>query len=85
MREGADASDDGFRVEDGSGPVGVGVWVTEQRIYRGGAERVVAAGDDFVEIHEGYVLFFGDGLSPSAVRVGVATDVTVDPDFARDK
>ena len=85
VREGAKAGDYGFGVEDGSGLGGVGVRVTEERVDGGRAEGVVAAGDDLVEVDERDMLFFGDGLGPAAVSVGVAANTAVNPDFARDE
>jgi hypothetical protein len=85
VREGAEAGDDGFGVEDGAGHGRVGVRVAEERVDGGFAESVIAAGDDLIEVDEGDVLFFGDGLGPAAVGLGIAADVALDPDFARDK
>jgi len=83
--EGAEAGDYRFGVEDGSGHGGVGVGVAEEWVDGGGAEGVVAAGDDFVEVDEADVLGGGDLLSPELVGVGLAADVVVDPDFTGDE
>ena len=50
-----------------------------------GAEGVVAAGDDLVEVDEADVLLLGDLLGPAAIGIGLADDVAVQPDFAGDE
>ena len=63
----------------------MGVGIAEEGVDGGGAEGVVAAGDDFVEVDEADVLLLGDLLGPAAVSVGAAVDFIADPDLARDE
>ena len=59
----------------------MGVGIAEERVDGGGAEGVVAAGDDLVEVDETYVFGSGYLLGPAAVGGGVSDDVTVEPEF----
>jgi len=85
VREGAEAGDDAFGVELGAGEGGVGVGIAEEGFDGGLAEGVVAAGDDLVEVDEAGVLGGGYLLGPAAVGAGVADDVAVEPELARDE
>ena len=85
MGQGSEAGDDALGVEDGSGHGGVGVGVAEERVDGGGAEGVVAAGDDLVEVDEADVLLVGDLLRPASIGGGRADDVVAVPDLAGDE
>ena len=83
--QGAEAGDDTLGVELGSGEGGVGVRIAEEGIDGSGAEGVVAAGNDLVEIHEADVLCGGDLLGPAAIGGAVADDVAIEPELAGDE
>src|SRR6266702_1735197 len=59
----------------------MGVGIAEERVDGGGAEGVVAAGDDLVEVDEAYVFGVGYLMGPAAVGGGVWDDVSVEPEF----
>ena len=81
----AEAGDNGFGVEDGASPVGMRVRVAEESIDGLGAESIITAGDDFIQVYEANVLLLGHFPCPAAVGGRVAADVAINPYFPRNK
>ena len=63
----------------------MGVRVAEERLDRRGTQRIIAARDDLIQVEHRNVLASSDLARPAGIGVGVADDLAVLPDLARNQ
>jgi len=64
-RQSTEAGDDGFRVDDGTCHIGMGVGVSKEAVDGFRPHGIITAGDDFIKIDKANMLFRGYLLSPA--------------------